>query len=337
MDINDFPLNVKDVLEGDRKFNALLGINNVAELNVAVEQRSASDLINICETRQAKSLSVIADDIAMRRARGDAGIVLIAGPSSSGKTTTCKRLANQMLINYIRPKMISLDDYFVNRVDTPRDESGEYDYESLYALDLDLFKSHLAALLAGEEINIPTYSFELGERVNRDRPLKLNSGEVLIVEGIHGLNPELTAGIPSNYLYKIFASALPSISDREGVLISPTDDRLLRRIVRDNKYRHVSAEGTLKRWGSVRRGEDKWILPYAAYADSVFNTSLLYEIGAIKSYALPLLMEVRCCSPEYLEAQRLISFLEQFNTVPSDKIPPMSLLREFLGGSSFHY
>lgn len=335
--MDEMPQNIQEAMARALQFNQLIDVTDIAQLNRAVEHRKASDLINICETRQAKCLSVIADDIASLRARGDAGVVLIAGPSSSGKTTTCKRLANQLLINFIRPKMISLDDYFVNRIDTPLDEAGEYDYESLYALDLPRFKSDLSALLRGEEINLPTYSFELGERVERPRPLRLEQGEVLVVEGIHGLNPELTQGIDERHLYKIFASAIPTIKNESGDLLPAPDLRLLRRIIRDNKYRHVNAQSTLRRWASVRRGEHKWILPFSGNAHSVFNTSLLYEPGALKQYAEPLLREVPADAPEHAEAGRLLEFLAPFSIVPTDKVPAMSLLREFLGGSSFHY
>lgn len=333
----DMPQNMKEALAEHLRFNRLIGVTDVPQLNQAVRDRDAADIINVCETRQTKYLGRIADQIAARRQQGQAGIVLIAGPSSSGKTTTCKRLANQLLINFIRPKMISLDDYFVNRINTPLDESGDYDYESLYALDIEQFKSDLKKLLNGEEINLPTYCFETGERTNTPRPLRLEKDEVLIVEGIHGLNPELTEGIDDHHLFKIFASAIPTLLNSEDTLIPSRDNRLLRRMVRDHKYRHVSAEGTLKRWGSVRRGEEKWILPFCKNADVTFNTSLLYELGAIRVYVEPLLKEVPDNSSVFDEARRLLRFIDQFSPIPSDKVPPMSLLREFVGGSSFKY
>lgn len=326
-----------DSLRAQFRFNSIVGVRDIAELNRAVEFRNASDLINVCEARQTKYLGCIADEIAARRKNGDAGVVLIAGPSSSGKTTTSKRLANQLLIDLIVPKVISLDDYFVDRVNTPLDAQGDYDYESLYALDLERFKSDLQRLLAGGEVNIPTYSFELGRRIERERPLRLEPDEVLIIEGIHGLNPELTEGVDSRHLYKIFASAVPTVLNEEGEMLSSTDARLMRRIVRDHKYRHVSASDTLRRWASVRRGEERWIFPYCGEADAFFNTSLLYEFGAIRSSIEPLLKEVPSDSDVHGDALRLLELIERFHIVPTDKIPATSLLREFLGGSSFHY
>lgn len=320
-----------------QEFNRVIRVSNVAELNRVVEAGRTADLINVAEAMHDKLLGRISDDIARRRSRGEAGIVMIAGPSSSGKTTSCKRLAIQLMTNCIVPKMISLDDYFVDRDRTPRDPSGDYDYEHLHALDLERFSSDLQKLLAGEEINLPTYSFELGRRVETPRPLRLEEHDVLLIEGIHGLNPELTAGIPSEAIYKVYVSALTTLRIDSHNWISTSDNRLLRRIVRDYKYRHTSALETIRRWPSVRRGEEKWIFPFSENADATFNSSLIFEIGVMKDYAEPLLRGVPHSSREYAEAYRLLRFLHYFESVPTDQVPTTSLLREFLGGSSFHY
>lgn len=319
------------------RFNRVVGVSCVAELNRAVEAGCTSPLINVAEAMHDKILGRISDEIARRRREGCAGIIMMAGPSSSGKTTTGKRLSIQLMTNLIKPKMISLDDYFVDRVRTPLDENGEYDYESLYALDLDLFNSDLRRLLRGEEINLPTYSFELGARILKPRPLRLDRNDVLVIEGIHGLNPELTAGISPGDIFKVYVSALTTLNIDDHNWISTTDNRLLRRIVRDHKYRHISPAETIRRWPSVRRGEEKWIFPFQENADATFNSSLIFEIGVMKAYAEPLLRNVSHSDSAYVVAHRLVRFLEYFRTVPADQIPSTSLLREFLGGSSFHY
>ncbi len=319
------------------RFNRVVGVSCVAELNRAVEAGCTSPLINVAEAMHDKILGRISDEIARRRREGCAGIIMMAGPSSSGKTTTGKRLSIQLMTNLIKPKMISLDDYFVDRVRTPLDENGEYDYESLYALDLDLFNSDLRRLLRGEEINLPTYSFELGARILKPRPLRLDRNDVLVIEGIHGLNPELTAGISPDDIFKVYVSALTTLNIDDHNWISTTDNRLLRRIVRDHKYRHISPAETIRRWPSVRRGEEKWIFPFQENADATFNSSLIFEIGVMKAYAEPLLRNVSHNDSAYVVAHRLVRFLEYFRTVPADQIPSTSLLREFLGGSSFHY
>ncbi len=319
------------------RFNKIIGVSDVGELNRAVQTRRTSQLINVAEALHDKLLGRISDRIAAINAEGGARIVLIAGPSSSGKTTSTKRLAIQLMTNLIVPKMISLDDYFVDRDHTPRDVDGDYDYENLHALDLDRLNSDLSDLLAGRQINLPTYSFELGRRIEREKPLKLEANDVLLIEGIHGLNPELVAGIPQRDLFKIYVSALTTLSIDAHNWISTTDNRLLRRIVRDNKYRHTSALDTIRRWPSVRRGEEKWIFPFQENADAMFNSSLLFEIGVMKDYAMPLLRDVPHDLPEYSEAYRLMKLLSYFESIPADQIPTTSLLREFLGGSSFHY
>lgn len=304
---------------------------------MAVKNRRTAELINVAEAMHDKLLGRISDEIAERRHEGGAGIVLIAGPSSSGKTTSTKRLAIQLMTNLIVPKMISLDDYFVNREVTPRDETGDYDYESLHALDLERLNSDLTRLLAGEVVNIPTYSFELGRRVERAKPLKLDKNDVLLIEGIHGLNPELTASINPDEVYKVYVSALTTLKIDNHNWISTSDNRLLRRIVRDNKYRRTSALDTIRRWPSVRRGEEKWIFPFSENADATFNSSLIFELGVMKNYADPILRDVPRDDEAYAEAYRLLRLLSYFEPIPADQIPTTSLLREFLGGSSFRY
>lgn len=328
---------MRHAFEEHIEFNKLLHVTDIEDLNRAVEHREAADLINVVEAMHVKLLDQMATNIANRRKNGEAGIVMLAGPSSSGKTTTCKRLAIQLMTNFITPKMISLDDYFVNRDLSPRDENGEYDFESLYALDLPQFKSDLRRLLAGEEINLPTYSFELGRRTDQHKPLRLDTNDVLIIEGIHGLNPELTEGIEPKNIFKIFVSALTTLKRDDHQWVSTSDNRLLRRIVRDYKYRHISAADTIHRWPSVRRGEKKWIDPFCDYADAIFNSTLIFELGVMKDYALPILDSVPLDSTGRAKANELIELLSNFRSIPSNQVPPTSLLREFLGGSSFHY
>lgn len=319
------------------KFNRVIKVSNVGDLNTAVRERRTSDLINVAEAMHDKILGRISDEISRRNADGGARVVFLAGPSSSGKTTTTKRLAIQLMTNLMTPKMISLDDYFIDREHTPRDENGDYDFESLYALDLERLNSDLKRLIAGETINLPTYSFEFGRRVERERPLTLEPHDVLLIEGIHGLNPELCAAIPDDDIYKIYVSALTTLSIDDHNWISTTDNRLLRRIVRDNKYRHTSALESIRRWPSVRRGEEKWIFPFQENADSTFNSSLIFELGVMKNYVDPLLREVPHNVEQFAEAFRLRRLLSYFEPIPADQIPTTSLLREFLGGSSFHY
>ncbi len=318
-------------------FNKVIQVKNVGELNMAVKNCRTAELINVAEAMHTKMLGAISDDIARRRREGGAGIVMIAGPSSSGKTTSAKRLSIQLMTNLIVPKMISLDDYFVDREHTPKDENGEYDYESLYSLDLERLNSDLSRLLRGEEINLPSYSFEYGRRIEKEKPLRLDKNDVLVIEGIHGLNPELTASINPDEVYKVYVSALTTLKIDNHNWISTSDNRLLRRIVRDSKYRHISALDTIRRWPSVRRGEEKWIFPFSENADATFNSSLIFELGVMKQYAEPVLREVPKDLPEYAEAFRLLRFLSYFEPIPADQIPTTSLLREFLGGSSFRY
>ena len=317
-----------------QRFNHVIGVGNVGQLNEAIAQNRSNMLINLAETLHANELSLIAKRIVNSRAK----VVLLAGPSSSGKTTTCKRLSIHLMANLMKPKMISLDDYFVNRDVTPLDPvTGGYDFESLYALDLPLLNRQLNALLAGEEVNLPTYSFELGARIEKKRPMRLDKDDVLLIEGIHGLNPGLTPDVPEENIFKVYVSALTTLAIDDHNWIPTTDTRLLRRLVRDHKYRHTSALDTLKRWASVRRGEEMWIFPFQENADATFNSSLLFEPAVLKEYAEPLLRSVPHDCEQYSEATRLLRFLSYFSPLRSDQIPSTSLLREFLGGSSFHY
>ena len=263
--------------------------------------------------------------------------MLIAGPSSSGKTTTCKRLSVQLAVNGIKPINISLDDYFVDRDKTPRDEKGDYDFEHLHALNLPLFNEQLSALFRGEEVELPRYDFASGTSQKSGKKLHLGEKDILVVEGIHALNPELTAEIPKEKIFRVYASALTTILLDNHNYIPTTDNRLLRRIIRDHKYRAVSAQETIHRWPSVRRGENRWIFPFQENADAMFNTAMLFELAVIKGQAEPLLEQVPENCPEYAEAYRLLKFLRYIKPIAADQIPPTSLLREFLGGSSFKY
>ena len=306
-------------------------------MNIAVQRGAATDLIKVAEALHEKKISQIADDISQRFVEGGAKIILISGPSSSGKTTFSKRLSIQLMTNLLKPVTISLDNYFVDRKQTPIDENGEYDYESLYALDLEKFNSDLNLLLQGEEIELPTFDFEKGCRVYKGKRMKLEKSNILILEGIHGLNPALTPQIEDYMKYRVYVSALTTISIDDHNWIPTTDNRLLRRIIRDSKYRGTSAQSTIARWNSVRRGEEKWIFPYQENADAMFNSSLLFELAVMKRYAEPILSAVPHDCPEYGEAHRLLKFLNYFLPINEREIPPTSLLREFLGGSSFKY
>lgn len=319
------------------RFNRIVGVSNVGELNETVERRMAPDLINVAEALHEKSIARISDEITARYREGGARIVLIAGPSSSGKTTTTKRLGIQLMTNLLKPQLISLDDYFVNRDLTPRDESGDYDYESIHALDLERFNADLNAILRGEEVELPTYNFELGRRQYRGRKVCLGEGSILLIEGIHGLNPALTEHIAEAMKFRVYVSSLTTIKIDDHNWIPTTDNRLLRRIIRDHKYRGTSAVETIRRWPSVRRGEERWIFPYQENADAMFNSSLLYELSVMKEFAEPILKAVPHDVPEYSEAYRLQKFLSYFLPVDLRMIPSTSLLREFLGGSSFKY
>ena len=323
-----------DIFKEHHRWQDILGIRTVGDFNQAIEAGHATDIINISEALQEKKIAKIAEDIANRQG---VKLVLLAGPSSSGKTTSCKRLSIQLAVNGLKPLQISLDDYFVDRDRTPKDDNGEYDFESIYALDLDLLNEQFNALFRGEEVELPKYDFPSGKSVKSGKKLKMEPNNVLVVEGIHALNPELTAHIPQEQIYRVYASALTTILLDNHNYIPTTDNRLLRRIIRDYKYRGVSAQETIHRWPSVRAGENKWIFPYQENADAMFNTAMLYELSVIKMQAEPLLQQVPENCEEHAEAYRLLKFLKYFKGIPYNNLPPTSLLREFLGGSSFHY
>ena len=327
-----------EVFKEHRRWNQILGIGTVGDFNKACNAGYATELINVSEALQEKRISQIADEIFHRGQKGQpVKLILISGPSSSGKTTFSKRLSVQLMANGLKPYSISLDDYFVNREDTPKDENGNYDYESLYALDLDFFNQQLQALLKGEEVELPRFNFTTGKREWSGKHLRVDDNMILILEGIHALNPELTPHIPTESKFKIYVSALTTILLDNHNYIPTTDNRLLRRIIRDYKYRGYSAEETISRWPSVRAGEEKWIFPYQENADVMFNSALLFELAIIKDYAEPILRKVPNNRPEYSEAYRLRKFLGYFVPLQDKELPPTSLLREFLGGSSFRY
>ncbi len=323
-----------EVFKEHHRWQSLLGIKTVGDFNEAVGNGEATNLINVSEALQEKKISQIADKIAAKK---DIKVVLIAGPSSSGKTTFCKRLSVQLLASGVKPVQISLDDYFVNREETPKDEQGEYDYESIYALNIPLINEQFNALFNGQEVELPKYNFQTGSSEKSGNKLRLEENNVLVVEGIHALNPTLTAQIPDDKKFKIYASALTTILLDNHNYIPTTDNRLLRRIVRDYKYRGCSAQETIRRWPSVRAGENKWIFPYQEQADVMFNTAMLFELAVIKPQAEEVLEQVPENCEEYAEAYRLRKFLKYFSPLPFRALPPTSLLREFLGGSSFKY
>lgn len=323
-----------EVFKEHHKWQSILGIKTVGDFNEAVKNGLATDLINVSEALQEKKISQIADTIAVRK---EIKVVLIAGPSSSGKTTFCKRLSVQLLASGVKPVQISLDDYFVNRTETPKDENGELDYESIYALNIPLINEQFNALFRGEEVELPKYNFQTGISEKSGKKLHLGENNILLVEGIHALNPALTEQIADDKKFKIYASALTTILLDDHNYIPTTDNRLLRRIVRDYKYRGCSAQETIHRWPSVRAGENKWIFPYQEQADVMFNTALLFELAVIKPQAEEVLEQVPENCEEYAEAYRLRKFLKYFAPLPFRNLPPTSLLREFLGGSSFKY
>lgn len=327
-----------EVFQEYHRWNRIMGISTVGDFNMACNEGHATDLINLSEALQEKKISRIADEITNRNQNGErVKLVLISGPSSSGKTTFSKRLSIQLMANGLKPYPISLDDYFVDREKTPLDANGKHDFESLYALDLPFFESQLSDLLAGKEVELPRFNFTTGKREMTGNKLRIDDHMILILEGIHALNPALTPNIPAANKFKIYVSALTTIQLDYHNYIPTTDNRLLRRIIRDYKYRNYSAEETIARWGSVRAGEDKWIFPYQEYADAMFNSALLFELAVLKDYVEPILRKVPNNSPEYSEAHRLLRFLSYFVSVRGKELPPTSLLREFLGGSSFRY
>lgn len=318
------------------KFLNIIGMDNVGDMNKANKEGLMPGVIKVSEAYQEKKIANIAEQIAARSGTG-VRVVLISGPSSSGKTTFRMRLEVQLMVNLMKPVGLSLDNYFVDRDKTPLDENGGYDFESLYALDIPKFNEDLENLLKGEEVSLPTFNFTTGQREYKGDKLKLDDHTILVIEGIHGLNPDLTISIPDNQKYRIYVSALTTISLDNHNWIPTTDNRLLRRLIRDYRYRSYSAIDTLSRWQSVRRGEDEWIFPYQENADVMFNSAMMYEFAALRRYAEPILSQVPNNVPEYAEAHRLLKFLKYFNYINDRELPPTSLLREFVGGSSFKY
>lgn len=340
------PYELESMIHQDKMFDIfkeytawvdVMGVSNIGSLNTKVLAGDSSELIKIAEAFHEKKLASVADAIHdANRSRG-VRIVLISGPSSSGKTTFAKRLGIQLRILGLKPVLISLDDYFVEREQTPLDENGEYDYETIDAIDVRTFNEHLNTLLSGGSVDVPRYDFITGKRLWHDTPLSFDERSVLVVEGIHGLNPQLTAQVDDAAKFKIYISCFTSVSMDDLSRIATTDNRLIRRIVRDYRTRGNNATETLRRWESVRRGEDKYIFPYQENADVMFNSSLFYEISVLKAFVEPMLHEVSDVAPEYGEASRLLKFIDNFIAVAPDEIPPTSILREFIGGSSFKY
>ncbi len=322
------------VFREHHRWQEILGVSTIGEFNEACAHGYTNELINVAEALQEKKISRLADTI---EARPEVKVILIAGPSSSGKTTFSKRLSVQLMACGLKPVPISLDDYFVDRAKTPRAANGDYDYEHIEALDLPLLSRQLKALLNGEEVELPHYNFQTGLSEKSGNRLRIDRNTLLVLEGIHALNPRLTAEIPDERKFKIYASALTTILLDDHNYIPTTDNRLLRRIVRDHRYRGYSATETIRRWPSVREGEDRWIFPYQENADAMFNSALLFEFAALRNQALPLLEQVPENVPEYSEAYRLCKFLRFLKPIPTRGLPPTSLLREFLGGSTFKY
>ncbi|MBR2165120.1 MAG: nucleoside kinase [Paludibacteraceae bacterium] len=315
------------------RWNKLLHINNVNDFNIACKDKKSFEMIKLAEALHEKKIAQIADAIAEKRPK----IVFISGPSSSGKTTFSKRLQIQLLVDGIKPEVLSMDDYFVNRVDTPKDENGEFDFETVKAVDLPFFRQQMHELLEGKEVDLPTFDFTIGERVFKGRKLKLQKDSVLVIEGLHALNPCVLPDVDKNLTFKIFVSALTTINIDNHNWIPTTDIRLLRRVVRDYKYRGFSAQETIARCPSVVRGEQKWVYPFQEEADVMFNSALIFEFAVLKRHAEPILSEVPKYCEEYTEAHRLLKFLQYFIPIPEREIPPTSFLREFVGGSSFRY
>ena len=316
---------------------ALMGVPTIGAVNARALAGDAGGMIKIAEAFHERKFAEVADAIQQAHRTRGVRMVLISGPSSSGKTTSAKRLGLQLGVLGLRPVMISLDDYFVEREKTPRDENGQYDYEALEAIDLELFNDHLHRLLQGQSVDIPRYDFITGRRTQHDTPLTLDERSILIIEGIHGLNPRLTPSVPDAVKFKIYISCFTSVAMDNLSRIATTDNRLLRRLTRDYRQRGADALQTLSRWASVRRGEERHIFPYQENADVMFNSSLFYEISALRPFAEKILREVPDTVPEFDEARRMLKFLDNFIPIPPDEIPPTSILREFIGGSSFKY
>ncbi|MEG1405273.1 MAG: nucleoside kinase [Alistipes sp.] len=326
-----------DIFREYQSWVNIMGVPTVGDVNSKILSHDAGGFIKVAEAFHERKLAAIADTVAEANASHGTRMVLISGPSSSGKTTSARRLSIQLGVLGLKPVLISLDDYFVDRKKTPKDENGEYDYEALEAIDIELFNSHLRRLMQGESVDIPRYDFITGKRQWHKTALTLDKRSILIIEGIHGLNPRLTPSIPDAQKFKIYVSCFTSVAMDNVSRISTTDNRLLRRLTRDFTQRGADAEATLSRWASVRRGEEKHIFPYQENADVMFNSSLFYEISVLRYFAEPILRTVPDTIPEYDEARRMLKFLDNFTPLAPDEIPPTSILREFIGGSSFHY
>ena len=312
----------------------ILDMDRVYKINKAIEEDRIKDLIMLDEALHEKKIANIADEIAKNR---EVKMILIAGPSSSGKTTFAQRLGLQLRINKLRPVTISVDNYFVERKDTPRDENGNYDFECIEAIDMELFNDHLTKLLDGEEVEMPEFDFHEGTKRYKGKKLKLGKEDILVIEGIHCLNDKLTSSIPKNQKYKIYISALTVLNMDRYNRISTTDTRLVRRMVRDHKFRGYSAKHTIANWNMVNNGEEKNIFPFQEEANSIFNTSLIYELNVLKGIAMPLLEEITKEEREYAEARRMIDMLKYFKEIPEEYVPTNSLLKEFIGGGNFKY
>lgn len=327
-----------DIFRENANWCRIIGAKDIGTVNLAMQKGYAHNMIQISEALHERKYGAIADMIYGRKER--VKLVLIAGPSSSGKTTTSKRIALHLRVLGLNPIVLEMDNYFLNREDTPKDEEGNYDFETIHAMDLPLLNTQLGQLFNGEEIEIPKFNFANGKRIYDGTKIRMKENDILIMEGIHALNPELTSSISNDLKFKIYASALTSLSIDENNYISTTDNRLLRRIVRDNNFRGTSAEDTILRWTSVRKGEYKNIFPYQENADIMFNSSLMYELPLLKTYAEPLLRRISPVSPAYAESLRLLKFLSYIVGMDSKElafIPPTSVLREFIGNSSFNY
>ena len=322
------------VFQENHEIQRIIGLNTIGDMNMLISQGHVNEMNNVSEALQEKKIAHIADEIASRK---DVRVVLISGPSSSGKTTFSKRLSVQLLASGLKPYPISMDNYFVDRDKTPRTPSGDYDFESLHALNTELLASQLNTLIAGGEVELPKYNFQTGKSEKSGVRLRTDGNTIIVMEGIHGLNPELTAQVPEKNKFRIYVSALTSILLDDHNYIPTTDNRLLRRIVRDYKYRGYSARDTIARWPSVRAGEKKWIFPYQENADVMFNSALIFELAVLKPRVMPLLRDVDERYEEHSEAYRLMKFLSYIKSIPSEGLPPTSLLREFVGGSTFHY
>jgi len=323
------------IFQEHKDWAEILSVQNIANLNEHTLNGQSGDIIKISEALHEKKIAEIANMIHAKRDK--VKVVLIAGPSASGKTTFSKRLMVQLAVNGLKPTTISLDDYFVDREKTPRDDKGEYDFEAIEAIDVEYFNQQLIQLFAGEVVELPKFNFTIGQKFPSGKKLQLSPESILIVEGIHGMNPNLVPHIAPENTFKIFLSALTQISLDDQNHISTTDNRLIRRMIRDSKYRNYSAQETIKRWPSVRAGEDKNIFPYQENADVMFNSALIYELAVLKKYVEPVLKAVTESQPEFSESIRLLKFLSYFKTIDDAEIPPTSLIREFLGGSSFTY